>query len=134
MNLGPLATAAFFVAALAAAAAILSDGSLEYAVPMGALAVAAAGGGGAVLLGRRVELRRRALEVPEGSPVVSLAGSFRAGPFGRRAILATLAGLERNFADGAGRGLDEEARLLTLSDRDFEAWVRGRIARLERET
>ncbi|HZY69356.1 MAG TPA: hypothetical protein VFF67_00035 [Thermoplasmata archaeon] len=134
MNVGPIAGGLFLVAVLAAVASLLSDGALAFAVPMGALAVVAAGAGGAILLARRVELRRGAYEVPEGSPVVALAGSFRSGAFGRRAILATLAGLERHLPDASARGLDEEARLLALRDPEFERWVRGRIDRLETET
>lgn len=136
MRVGPLAGASFIVAALAAVAALLADGALQFAVPMGALAVAASGAAGALLLARRVELRRGAYAVPEGSPVVSLASSFRAGAFGRRTILASLSGLERALPNHGtqSRSLEEEARLLALTDADFERWVRGRLDRLEQET
>jgi hypothetical protein len=132
----PFAVALLVVGGIVAAAAIAATSSLATAS-----AVAAAGTGiaafGLVLLVapivRRPPVR---LEAPVGSSLVQLRESFRSGPLGRQAIIATVVTLERAASGEAfGRVTPEEERRLVAADpAEFRAWLDARLASLEKGT
>lgn len=125
------------VAAIGGAAfAILAGPDLSTAVPAGLLAVAGAGAFAFLLLGGRTDWSADDGGVPEGTALSLIVEGFQGNPLGRQAILGAVVSLERDLPPGEHRSpnLREEQQLLASSASEFDAWVRRRLDRLERET
>ncbi len=70
----------------------------------------------------------------EGDPLILLGRSFREGEFGRRRILARLAGIETGLPFDPAKRLEEERAALAAPEREFLDYVESRIAEVEART
>lgn len=131
--------AAITLLALGASAAVFAagiNGNPELTTALAALAAALAGFGGVILLAPAVRHPYAPVPPMVGATLVLLRDSFRSGPLGRQAIVATVVSLEHHGAAAAAPGMnpDEERRLIALDPPAFRAWLDGRLDRLEQET
>ncbi len=120
------------VAALASLTAILARSNEWVSVPVAALAVVAAG---VVLAGalRAAPRRPDAAASRDAGPSVGIREMFRAGGLGREDLILTLDRIERKTAHPGlpARPPQELARLVRLSDPEFERYLEARVATLE---
>lgn len=122
------------IAALVGVGVAIWTGSPVFAAFCAAAGALAAG---AFLLLANVDRIRWGLPGPpevEGDTLALLERSFREGQFGRRAILARLAGLEGGLPADPSRRLAEESAILGVPDPAFLDYVEARIAEVERRT
>jgi hypothetical protein len=121
---------------LGSVVAILGGNDLSTAVPFGVLAVLSAAAFAVLLLGERAKWEVVEPYPRGGAPLSLLVDGFQGNPLGRQAILGTVASLERGLPPWEHRSLSlrEEQELLAGSASEFDAWVRTRLDRLERDT
>jgi hypothetical protein len=121
---------------LALAAVAISLWTADHNLAAGAAGVAGVLGGAylVVLLYPRIHWGLPPLPVFDADPLLLLAKAFRAGRYGRLAILSRLHGLEPiGGVDLAAQGLEEE-RILDASDEEFLGYLDRRLAEVERRT
>jgi len=132
----PLWIAFLAVGGILAAAAIAATNDLGTATELAAVGTALAGVGLVLLVAPVVGHARSPRPDPVGSSLVLLRESFRSGPLGRQAILATVVSLERaGSGEEFGRlSPDEERRLVAADPATFRAWLDERLTTLEQGT
>jgi hypothetical protein len=132
----PLGVALLAVGGILAAAAISATSNLTTATELAAAGTGLAGVGLVLLVTPVVRHARVPQANPVGSSLVLLRESFRSGPLGRQAIIATVVSLERAGAGGGFGRLspDEERRLVAADPATFRAWLDERLTTLEEGT
>jgi hypothetical protein len=131
-----LGVALLVVGGVVTAAAIAATTSLDTASELAVSGTALAAAGLALLVAPSVRHRSAPVPDPVGSPLVQLRESFRSGPLGRQALIASVVSLEHRAADGSFGRLspDEERRLVASPPETFRAWLDARLDALESDT
>jgi hypothetical protein len=128
------ATIALIAAAvLASAAAVAAGSNLDGATFFALIALIFAGAATALSLRPYRRPSPSSAASPESDSLTILRESFRSGQLGRRNILTTLRGLERDLAGDrrAPPSLDEERALMDATADAFRRWVDERLSELE---
>jgi hypothetical protein len=121
------------VAVVAGVAAVAAGPDLTAATAAALVALAAAAGAAALGLRPTRTPRPAPVAPPESDSLILLREAFRSGALGRRAILSTLRGLERDLGGDIRPppSLDQERALMDAPPERFRAWVDERLDALE---